>query len=326
MKQILIFFCICMTLSAAFAAEQSQQNNTNVNITISDTNSGVVKKYVDIGDAYFYYEMAGEGTPVILIHAHSVDCRMWDQQFFELAKHYKVIRYDLRGYGKTDKPVPGEKFIHAEDLHKLMWFLGIPKAHLVGLSLGAFVAVDFMTLYPEQTLSIAVAGGGIRDSAIPEDANASLRAKIIAEERQKKLASIEAVKKEGIDVYKKRWFDSIMQATGPHKDEMKDKLWQMINEWFAWQALNVEPVWQLDPQVSVQIREKKPNVPVLVIIGQDDWPGSLKSSEYLARIAPKSQKVYLKDAGHFSNMETPIEFNKALMDFLSSVGSGTAAK
>jgi len=325
MKQALIFFYV-MALSTAFAAEQSQQANTNVNVTVSDANLGVQKKYVDIGDAYFYYEIAGSGTPVILIHAHSVNCRMWDEQFFELAKHYQVIRYDLRGYGKTDKPVPGENFSHAEDLHRLMWFLGIKKAHLVGLSLGAFVAVDFMTLYPDQTLSIAVAGGGIRESAIPEDANASLRKKVIALEREKKLAEIETVKKEGVDVFKKRWFDLIMQGSGTHKDEIKDKLWQMINEWSAWQALNVEPTWQLDPQVPVQIRQKQPQTPVLVIIGQDDWPGSLNSSEYLVRIAPKSREVYLKDAGHFSNMEVPAEFNKALMDFWTSIETGSQTK
>lgn len=268
----------------------------NVNIAVSDGNSGIVKKYVDIGDAYVYYEIAGEGTPMILIHAHSVDCRMWDSQFLELAKHYKVIRYDLRGYGKTDRPVPGEKFSHAEDLHKLMYFLGIQKAHLVGLSLGADVAVDFLALYPRQTLSLTVASSDIRDAFVSQP-----------------------VQVQNIESYKKQWLEFLLSICGPHKKEIEPKLWQMINEWSAWQALNVEPVWQLDPQVPVQIRQKKPNIPVLIIIGQDDMQGSKNSSEYLARIAPKAQKVYLKNAGHFSNMETPQAFNKALMDFLSSV-------
>jgi pimeloyl-ACP methyl ester carboxylesterase len=329
-KKILILsgsYCFFVfLLPAVFGFEESQQTDKNVNITLSDSNSGIVKKYVDIGNAYIYYEIAGQGTPVILIHAHSMDCRMWDPQFAELSKHYKVIRYDLRGYGRTDKPVEGEKFSHAEDLHKLMYFLGIPKAHLVGLSLGSFVAVDFMMLYPDQTLSIAVAAGGIRDSAVPEDANAAQRAQIEAKERQKKLESIEAVKKQGIEAYKKQWLELIMGICGPHKNEIQPKLWEMINDWSAWQVLNIESPWELDPPVAAQIKTKKPDIPVLVLIGKDDTQGSHNSSEYLARIAPGARKVYFKNAGHFSNMETPAAFNKALMDFLSSVESRLAAK
>jgi pimeloyl-ACP methyl ester carboxylesterase len=241
-----VLFCGFL-LPVVFGAEQPQDTNKNVNTTISDGNSGIVKKYVDIGDAYVYYEIAGEGTPVILIHDHSMDCRMWDSQFLELAKHYKVIRYDLRGYGKTDRPVPGEKFSHAEDLHKLMYFLGIQKAHLVGLSLGADVAVDFLALYPKQTLSLTV------------------------------------------------------------------------SNWSGWQVLHIEPLQKLDPPAAVQLKNEKPDVPVLVLIGKRDSDRSIRSSKTLLKILPTARKVYLKDAGHFSNMETPQAFNKALMDFLSSV-------
>jgi pimeloyl-ACP methyl ester carboxylesterase len=100
----------------------------------------------------------------------------------------------------------------------------------------------------------------------------------------------------------------------------------MINDWSAWQVLNIEPPWQLNPPVAVQIKTKKPDIPVLVLIGKDDTQGSHNSSEYLARIAPGARKVYFKNAGHFSNMETPAAFNKALMDFLSSVENSSTVK
>lgn len=171
MKREILIASYCFYLfvfPATFGAEQSKQN-TNVNTTIKDPNSGVAKKYVDIGDAYFYYEIAGNGTPVLLINSDSND----NELFFELAKNHSVVRYDLRGYGKTDKPLAGENFVHAEDLHKLMWFLGIRKAHLVGLSAGVFVGIDFVQLYPKQVISLSIED--VNENAVKEtDADALL--------------------------------------------------------------------------------------------------------------------------------------------------------
>jgi pimeloyl-ACP methyl ester carboxylesterase len=301
-KLIITSFCFCVILSTiVFGADQNQPTNKNVNLTVTDNNSGIVKKYIDIGDAYVYYEMAGQGEPVILIHAYSVDCRMWDPQYAELAKHYKVVRYDLRGYGNTDKPAEGQRYLHAEDLHRLMYFLGIPKAHLVGLSMGASVAVDFLTLYPKEVLSVTVAAGGIRNSWGPIDPNAA-----------------EFIKKQGIEAYKKQWLGNVLDMCGPHKTEIQPKLQQMINDWSAWQVLHTESFQQINPPVAVQLKDKQPDVPVLILIGKMDLEPSIMSGENLSNILPKAQKKYLSAAGHFSNMEVPDEFNKALIDFLAS--------
>jgi pimeloyl-ACP methyl ester carboxylesterase len=301
MKLKLIIFCLCVIAPSIVFAVEPQQTSTNVNITVTDNNSGIVQKWVDIGDAYVSYQIAGEGEPVILIHAYSVDCRMWDPQFAELAKHYKVIRYDLRGYGKTDKPIEGLRYSHAEDLHKLMWFLGIPKAHLVGLSMGAFVAVDFLALYPKEVLSVTVAAGGIRDFFGPIDPNAA-----------------EFIKKQGIEAYKKQWLEKVLGMCGPKKNEIQPKLQQMINDWSAWQVLHTELFQQINPPVAVQLKNKQPDVPVLILIGKNDSEMSIQSEENLAKILPKAGKKYLSATGHFSNMESPEEFNKALTDFLAS--------
>ena len=148
MKKIL--FVSILTFSAVIAAEQAEPNK-NVNLTLTDANLGVQKKYVDIGDAYFYYEIAGKGTAVILINFEPNE-----PLFFKLATNHLTVRYDIRGYGKTDKPVAGEKFLHAEDLNKLMWFLGIQKTHLIGRGIGALIGIDFQTLYPKQIISLSI--------------------------------------------------------------------------------------------------------------------------------------------------------------------------
>jgi pimeloyl-ACP methyl ester carboxylesterase len=157
MKRTLLF---CVLMFSAAYAEQAEPNK-NVNLTLTDANLGVQKKYVDIGDAYFYYEIAGKGTPVVLINFEPNE-----PLFFKLAENHLTVRYDLRGYGKTDKPMAGEKFTHAEDLNKFMWFLGIQKAHLIGRGIGAQIGAEFQKLYPRQIISLSTADANDGNSII----------------------------------------------------------------------------------------------------------------------------------------------------------------
>lgn len=84
--------------------------------------------YVGVDHGTLYYEECGEGQPVILIHGHSLDHRMWDGQFADLARDYRVIRYDLRGYGLSSPQTEDFQFTHVEDLVALMDSLHIEKA------------------------------------------------------------------------------------------------------------------------------------------------------------------------------------------------------
>ena len=82
--------------------------------------------FTKVSNAKIYYEIVGEGQPLILIHGGNMDRRMWDEQFATFAKTFKVIRYDVRGFGKSDRQV--KAFAHYQDLYDLMKFLGIKKA------------------------------------------------------------------------------------------------------------------------------------------------------------------------------------------------------
>lgn len=114
----------------------------------------VVKRgRVEVGNGSLYYEEAGRGEPVIFVHGHSLDHRMWDEQFPVFAKKYRVIRYDLRGYGISSSQTEDYQFTHAEDLVTLMDSLHIKKAHIVGLSLGGFITADMLAYFPDRMLS-----------------------------------------------------------------------------------------------------------------------------------------------------------------------------
>src|SRR5690242_14712282 len=98
--------------------------------------------FAEVNGTRLCYEVAGSGHPLVLVHGFTLDKSMWDDQFSIFAERYKVIRYDLRGHGKS--AVPGaEGFYHADDLKGLLDHLGVGRAHLIGLSLGAAIVTEF---------------------------------------------------------------------------------------------------------------------------------------------------------------------------------------
>lgn len=282
--------------------------------------SKVAAGRVDIGGAELYYETSGAGPAVVLLHGHSVDLRMWDAQFASLASRYFVIRYDLRGYGRSDMPEEGRDYLHAKDLHRLMKHLGIGRAHLVGLSLGAFVALDFLHLYPEQALSVSVAGGAIYAEEDEPDKEAQTEQAVHAVPADSVPADAVHTRPDRDDpVIQKQvneWFANIMDGCGPYKEDIREQLWSMIGDWSAWTLRHKEPRCLVGPALVRGLREREPRTPILVMIGGDDWEGSIRSSEKLLALVPSARRADLADAGHFSNMERPEAFNRALVSFL----------
>ncbi len=261
-----------------------------------------------------YYEAAGQGEPLVLVHAHSVDRRMWDPQFAELARHYRVIRYDLRGYGLSDMPEERRPFLHVGDLHRLLQELGIPRAHFAGLSLGAFVVGDFLALYPEAVLSATIACGGIQNSPGPDTPPTE-------QEREQRIRRIDALRKQGIEAYKQRWLEAVLRSCGPRRNAIRAELWTMIEDWSAWQPLHLEIRSLLGRKAADRLSAARVNVPVMIVVGQDDTESARRSSEELLALIPGAKKVVIQGAGHFPNLETPGEFNHALLEFLDETHS-----
>src|SRR5687767_3862126 len=90
--------------------------------------------YADINGATLYYEVAGAGPPLIMLHGHLLDSGQWDDQFAAFAQRYRVIRYDARGFGRSSQPPA--PFAHYEDLRGLMDALAVEHAYLMGCSGG----------------------------------------------------------------------------------------------------------------------------------------------------------------------------------------------
>ena len=92
-----------------------------------------------VNGAELYYEVGGEGQPLVLLHDGLLDRRVWDDQFVAFARLYRTIRYDRRGYGNSS--APNRPFSEVSDLHHLLRYLGINDAYLLGMSKGGKVAL-----------------------------------------------------------------------------------------------------------------------------------------------------------------------------------------
>lgn len=254
------------------------------------------------GETELYYEYsepsAAGSITVVFLHAHSVDQRMWEPQIEVFGREYPLLRYDLRGYGQSSLPQEGEDYLHAADLLQLLDSLKIEAVHLVGLSLGAFVALDCLALAPERVRSVVVASAGFPDPRVEGTAP------FVGD----------------INVLKREWYEGLLTHCGPDTNGYRQELWRMIMDWKAWQPTHHEPECLLRGRLPALLHEAVP-VPVCAVWGERDSAGAKASLRLLLNHLPHATAVKLSTAGHFCNMEVPEAFNHELHTFWERVDS-----
>ncbi len=286
-------------------------------VLIASENSVIQSEWIKVPGGQLYCEIAGKGAPLIFLHGYTLDRRMWDPQFFELARKYQVIRYDLRGYGKSRATI-NIPYSHPADLMSLMNALKIQKAHVVGLSLGASEGVDFLAQYPNRLLSLTVSGGGVSPMRSSATATPQLRAQRNEFRFHQSLVSAEKWKRLGLDVYRREWLPKLRSVCGPHCNAIWPQVRRMVEEWPGSQRLTADYRMRLEPPAFVLLTQTgRPRVPVLVILGGYD-KGNRAAGWELARLVPGATSVRIPNAGHLANLECPREFNQVLEKFLLS--------
>ncbi len=130
--------------------------------------------FLPVTDGQIYYEVAGSGPPVVLIHGGFGDRRMWDAQFNDLARDFRVVRYDHRGFGRSPAPTSDSAYSPVRDLVQLLDHLGIDKAHVIGNSVGGALALDFALLQPARVNRVVVVASGATGFPYSRDDVASI--------------------------------------------------------------------------------------------------------------------------------------------------------
>lgn len=262
------------------------------------------------GGGTMYYEEVGEGAPVIFLHGHTLDRRMWADQVKALQDCYRVIVPDLRGYGLSSDPLPGYQFTHMDDVVALMDSLHIVKAHVVGLSMGGFIAGDMIAMCPERLLSCVMVSGETVGYPGPKTPRS-------AQDKAKWKASGDQVRRD-VEAYKRRRVNTLRNACVVWNDYVKNACTEEVMAWGCWQAMNVPGRIYYGSEALAQLKARKPEVPALIIYGDKERTGKSALLPYL----PNGRQIIFKKCGHMVNLEYPELFNTTLIDWLAEVEQG----
>jgi pimeloyl-ACP methyl ester carboxylesterase len=257
----------------------------------------------EVNGTRLYYEMMGKGRPIVLIGIGAgVDSRLWDDQFRAFAKRFRVIRYDIRGFGKSAAPT--SPYSHVEDLYGLLKFLKIKKAYIAGLSAGGGIAIDFTLEHPQMVGGLIVVGSVVSGFQFSD----MFRQRDDANIKPALSGDYEAMAKNMLaDPY------TIPSLENPSARERYRKL--LLDEKNTRRFTVEYPApRRLNPPAIGRLSEI--HAPTLIITGSLDIADVLKIAHILEAGIAGSERINIPGAGHMVNMEKPEAFNQAVLGFL----------
>ncbi len=260
---------------------------------------------IDLG----YETFGASGEPLVLISGLGYDRWQWHKMVPGLAEHFTVAVFDNRGVGQTDKPAgPYTAQMLAEDTAELIAALGYGRAHVMGHSMGGYIAQALALSHPEKIDKLILAstnfGGPHHIPVTP-----------------KAMAVLTDVKSDPVT----RFRNGLVVSTAPGYAEKNPA---MIEAWLAWRVQNpIDPAaYQAQLAIGLALfaesacfegKLKQVVAPTLILFGAHDQVVPPGNAELLAHEIPRSTVEILPDAGHFFPIETPDAANAAVVRFVA---------
>jgi pimeloyl-ACP methyl ester carboxylesterase len=265
--------------------------------------------FAEVNGASLYYEILGEGEPLVLLHAGIADGRMWDGQFEAFAEGYRAVRYDRRGFGRS--AIVEGPYSHHDDLRGLLDYLGIERAGLVGCSMGGGAAIDFALRHPERARALVLVGSAVSGVESDEDP---------PEEWDELVAADAAGNLERVSELEVRiWVD------GPYRgpEEVDPLVRDLVREMnlIALRNEASELGEEMPADLPAASRLVEIRAPTLIVVGELDRPEIVAKAELLERSIPGARRVVMPGTAHVPNMEKPAEFNRIVLEFLDGIGA-----
>ncbi len=258
--------------------------------------------FVKANGINIYYERSGSGPYLILIEGLGVATWLWEKQVPEFSKHFTTIVYDNRGVGQSDKPAgPYSIKMLADDLAGLMDTLNIPKAHIMGVSMGGFIAQDFALRYPQKVdklVLVSTSAGGAEHVPMSQET----------------LARFFATDSDPREQIRKRLPLAFTEAyLKKEANHLIDLRLQNPQPQHAFQA-------QVAAGMSVNLSDKVQDIhrPTLIAAATKDLVVPVENAHNLHKKIPGSQLMTYDDLGHQFFVEIPQEFNRDVVDFLKN--------
>lgn len=261
---------------------------------------GAVTGFLNINNGRIYYEELGKGPCIIFNHGFAMDRRMWDMQFGAFAEQFRVVRYDLRGFGKSD--LPAGPYSTLDDLHILMDRLDIEKACLIGSSLSGSLAIEFALTWPERVTGLVLAGSNLRGYSHSDDYV------------KEYLHYREIARREGIVAAQTVMLGNLLLRSIAKKPELFASIEAMLRNYSGFHLLSRDPHRVFYPRAIERLGEL--TCPVQIIVGQNDIPDLQGVAKQLIAEIKHARSVMIPNVGHIVNMEAPEQFNRIVLDFL----------
>ena len=260
--------------------------------------------FAEINGAKLYYEVAGEGQPFVMIHAGIANKAQWDGQFDFFAKHYKVVRYDMRGYGQS-QPVQADYQRH-EDLRALLDDLKIDHAIVMGCSMGGGAAMNFALDYPDRADALIMVGSAPVGFGYDDWSPSPLDEEMEAAYEAGDMARVNEI---GMRIF--------VDGRGRTPDQVDPALRQKVYEMNAIALRNEGKMGKdLARPVPAAQQLAQLDLPVLIVIGDLDEDYIHRAFAFMAENIRGAQTVVMPGTSHLPNMEYPDAFNAHVQAFL----------
>ena len=253
---------------------------------------------VRAGDAELYYEVAGTGDAVVLLHGLGSSVLDWEFQIPALSRHYRVVSIDLRGHGRSSRPPgPYRMRLLAVDVAAVMAHLGIASAHICGISLGGMVAFQLAADSPERVRTLAIINSG------PAFPGRTLKGRLTL------LTRFAVIRMKGLPA-----LAPIIAGRLFPKPE-QEPLRRTFIERFAGNDRDAyEHTMRAIGKFDVSDRLDRIRCPVLALASDRDYTPVAAKEAYVSRLAD-ARLVVISDSGHASPIDQPERVNEALMEF-----------
>jgi 3-oxoadipate enol-lactonase len=259
-----------------------------------------------VGGGHLWFEVAGTGPVVAFIHPGLWDSRTWDREFERFAAAgFRVLRYDVRGYGRSSRPA-GTSYSHTRDLVSLLDHLEVVDAALVGCSMGGGIAIDTALEHPDRVWALVAAAsalGGFEPTGAEEDWWAERAGPIEAAIDAGDLERAE-------DLRLEIW--APLGTDDPAGRRIREIAFDNLHEL----TMDESGVEELDPPAATRLHEI--DVPTLVISAAEDTPFMVRSCELIARGVLDAKLVTIPGADHVVNVRRPEAFEAAVLAFLEA--------
>ena len=261
---------------------------------------------VNVNGCEIYYEVHGQGDPLVLIMGLRRNVEWWFRQIPALSEHFQVIAFDNRGAGRSDKPVMEYSMrLFADDTAGLMKALDISKAHILGISMGGYLAQELALNYPAKVKSLVLGCTGCGGD----------RAVIMSPERMEKFTANkgltpEEILRKDMDIY--------------FSDDYVDQHPEKIKEFVEISMRHYQPADAFLRQFDACLRHdtgdrlNQLSAPTLIMTGDDDPLVPPQNSHILKDLIPGADLSVFAGGRHCFFIETADQFNKNAIDFLKA--------